>query len=526
MLPRIPDAGHDGFGGVTMKPSLRVLVVEDSEFDTQIMITLLRKGGYDITYHRVEDAEALRLALREQPWQLILADYNLPSFSAPAALEVLKESGLDLPFIIVSGGIGEDIAVASMKAGAHDYLMKGNLNRLAPAVERELREAANRASQREAKKAVIESELRYRLLWETCPDAVVLVDPDGCIRFANPAVKEVFGYTVEEVVGQQMGMLFPERLRSGPMVGFEQFFHGGNSRVRLHAVEASGRRKDGTEIPIEVSFGDMVLHDQPRLVGFIRDISERKRAERELRENQEQFRVARDIQQRLFPKSAPDVQGFDISGASFPAEATGGDYFDYLPMPNGRIGVVVGDVTGHGVGPALLMAETRAYLRVLAGRREDPGAILTEANSVLAEDVGSERFITLFLGCIDPATRSFTYASAGHPPGFILGTDGKIKATLKRTGIPLGMRPDNVFTNAPALVLEHGDIVLLLTDGIEEATSPDDSLFGMERILETVRANRENPAQAILQSLYEAARAFANRGPQLDDITAIVIKVL
>ena len=143
-----------------MKPSLRVLVVEDSEFDTQIMITLLRKGGYDITYHRVEDADALRAALKEQQWHLILADYNLPSFSAPAALEVLKETGLDLPFIIVSGGIGEDIAVASMKAGAHDYLMKGNLNRLAPAVDRELREASNRASQREAKKAARFTERR------------------------------------------------------------------------------------------------------------------------------------------------------------------------------------------------------------------------------------------------------------------------------------------------------------------------------------------------------------------------------
>ncbi len=508
-----------------MKPSLRVLVVEDSEFDTQIMITLLRKGGYDVTFHRVEDADSLRAALKEQQWHLILADYNLPSFSAPAALEVLKESGLDLPFIIVSGGIGEDIAVASMKAGAHDYLMKGNLNRLAPAVERELREAANRASQREAKKAVIESELRYRLLWETCPDAVVLVDPDGCVRFANPAVREVFGYTVEEVIGQQIGMLMPERLRSGPLAGFDKFLRGGNARVRLHAVETAGRRKDGTEIPIEVSFGDMVLHEQPRLVGFIRDISERKRAERELRENQEQFRVAREIQQRLFPKGAPECAGFDIAGASFPAEATGGDYFDYLPMPNGKVGVVVGDVTGHGVGPALLMAETRAYLRVLAGRRENPGEILTQANSVLAEDVGSERFITLFLGCIDPAARTFVYASAGHPPGFVLGVDGKVRATLKRTGIPLGMRPDNVFSTAPEIALASGDIVLLLTDGIEEASAPDDSLFGMERILETIRASRESSAQGILQALYEAVRLFSHRGPQLDDITAMVIKV-
>lgn len=509
-----------------MKISLRVLVVEDSEFDAQIMITLLRKGGYDVTSHRVENAEALRAALKEQEWHLILADYNLPSFSAPAALEVLKETGLDLPFIIVSGGIGEDIAVASMKAGAHDYLMKGNLHRLAPAVDRELREAANRASQREARKEMIESELRYRLLWETCPDAVVLVDPDGGIQFANPAVKDVFGYTVDEVSGRQLGMLLPERLRGGPLAGFERFLQTGQSCVRIRAVETVGRRKDGTEIPIEVSFSDMMLHGQPRLVGFIRNITERKRAERELQEHQEQFRVAREIQQRLFPKSAPECNGFDIAGASFPAEATGGDYFDYIPMPGGKVGVVVGDVTGHGVGPALLMAETRAYLRVLAAKWEDPGEILTRANRILAEDVGTERFITLFLGCIDSRTRTFTYASAGHPPGYVLDADGKIKATLKRTGVPLGMRPENVFSSAVAMTLVTGDLILLLTDGIEEATAPDDSLFGTERVIETVRAHRQAKAHDILQALYEAVRAFAGNGPQVDDITAIVLKVL
>ena len=508
-----------------MKTQLRVLIVEDSEFDAQVMVTLLRKGGYDVVSDRVEDAESLRQALQTQKWQLILADYNLPTFNAPAALEVLKESGLDLPFIIVSGGIGEDIAVASMKAGAHDYLMKGNLHRLAPAVARELREAANRASQREAKKAVIESETRYRLLWETCPDAVILMDTKGQIHFANPAVKGVFGYALDEIVGQHLGMLFPENLRSAPMAGFDRFLNAGTTKVNLRSVETTGLRKDGTQIPIEVSFSDMELQGERRFVCFIRDISARKLAERELRENQEQFRVAREIQQRLFPKSAPACSGFDVAGASFPAEATGGDYFDYLPMVGGRLGVVVGDVTGHGVGPALLMAETRAYLRVLADRRENVGDILTRANGILAEDVGSERFITLFLGRIDPVRREFVYASAGHPAGYILDANGVIKSMLKRTGIPLGMKPDTQFTSSPEIPLVTGDLILLLTDGIEETSAPDNALFGVERILDIVRTNQSKPAQKIVQALYEAARSFANQIPQEDDITAIVIKV-
>jgi PAS domain S-box-containing protein len=509
-----------------VKQSLRVLIVEDSEFDAQMIVSMLRKGGYDVTFLRVETAESMRAALADARWDFILADYNLPEFSAPNALKLVQQSGLDIPFVIVSGGIGEDIAVSAMKMGAHDYLMKGNLSRLVPAVERELRDAANRASQRNAERALQESELRYRLLWETSPDAVILMDPSGTIHFANPAVTTVFGYTPEEVVGKSVTSLQPVQLRGQFIGAVQRFLRSGMKRLNWRAVETLGHRRDGAEIPIEVSFSAMELGGELRFCAFIRDITERKRAERELRENKEQFRVARDIQQRLFPKAAPNLPGFEIGGASYPAEATGGDYFDYLPMLNGRLGIVLGDVTGHGVGPALLMAETRAYLRVLAGRREDVGEILTRANGVLAEDVGSERFVTLFLVRLDPQTKSLAYASAGHPPAHVLDSAGKLKKALPRTGIPLGMRPDTQYTSSGSLPLETGDVILLLTDGIEEALSANGDLFGSERALDVVRDHRAKPAQQIVDQLYQAVRAFSGNATQNDDITAVAIKVL
>jgi len=509
-----------------VKQSLRVLIVEDSEFDAQMIVSMLRKGGYDVSFQRVETAESMRAALADGRWDFILADYNLPEFSAPNALKLVQQSGLDIPFVIVSGGIGEDIAVSAMKMGAHDYLMKGNLSRLVPAVERELRDAANRASQRNAERALQESELRYRLLWETSPDAVILMDPSGTIHFANPAVTTVFGYTPEEVVGKSVTALQPVQLRGQFIGAVQRFLRSGMKRLNWRAVETLGHRRDGAEIPIEVSFSAMELGGELRFCAFIRDITERKRAERELRENKEQFRVARDIQQRLFPKAAPNLPSFEIGGASYPAEATGGDYFDYLPMLNGRLGIVLGDVTGHGVGPALLMAETRAYLRVLAGRREDVGEILTRANGVLAEDVGSERFVTLFLVRLDPQTKSLAYASAGHPPAHVLDSAGKVKQALPRTGIPLGMRPDTQYTSSPSLPLETGDIILLLTDGIEEALSPDGELFGSQRALDVVREHRAKSAQQIVDQLYQAVRTFSGTTTQNDDITAVAIKVL
>ena len=141
---------------------LRVLIVEDSEDDTLLLVNKLRKEGFDLQFERVETAEEMKSALDARQWDIILSDYSLPRFSGTKALEVLKLSGLDLPFIIVSGTIGEEVAVGAMRAGANDYVLKGNLKRLIPAIKRELIDAADRRTRREAEaeKARLEDELR------------------------------------------------------------------------------------------------------------------------------------------------------------------------------------------------------------------------------------------------------------------------------------------------------------------------------------------------------------------------------
>jgi PAS domain S-box-containing protein len=252
---------------------------------------------------------------------------------------------------------------------------------------------------------------------------------------------------------------------------------------------------------------------------------ERTQYEEERHRRAEEAGVAQRIQQKLFPATAPRLTGFDIGGMSYPAEATGGDYFDYVPMSDGGFTFAIGDVSGHSFGPALLMASTRAYLRALAQTRTDIGEILTLVNRVVTDDTQGENFITLLLAHLHPETQSLVYANAGHPTGYIFDSFGQEKVLLESTGFPLGVMPEEVFAAAPAIRLEAGDLVLLLTDGIVEAFSAGEEPFGRERLLEIVRANFDQSASTLVDTIYRAVRHFGQGRPQADDITAIVIKV-
>jgi len=251
-----------------------------------------------------------------------------------------------------------------------------------------------------------------------------------------------------------------------------------------------------------------------------------RRIEENLQTTLHEIETARKIQQHLFPKQAPACHGFEIYGASYPAAATGGDYFDYLPMTNGNLGIVIGDVTGHGLGPAMLMAATRAYLRAFTQMHSDVGCILTLANRVIANDFGEDRNITLLLGALDPQRRSFVYSSAGHETGYLLSHSGALKAEFFSTDLPLGIVADGEFSVAATVFLEPGDVLLLFTDGITDAWSANGGRFGHHRVLDVARANCKGHACDVVNGLFHAARQHSMAQEQLDDMTAVAVKSL
>jgi serine phosphatase RsbU (regulator of sigma subunit) len=239
----------------------------------------------------------------------------------------------------------------------------------------------------------------------------------------------------------------------------------------------------------------------------------------------DELRIARQIQQKLFPVAPLPLPGFDVGGASLPAEATGGDYFDYVPIRDGGLGILIGDVSGHGFGPALLMAQTRTYLRAFLLSHTDVREIIALVDTAVVDDSPDGRFMTLLFARLDPAAKSFQYVSAGHTTGYLLDRSGNVKTQIESTGMPLGVVPVWEFEAAPTLHLEPGDLLLLLTDGVVEAHDSDEQLFGPHRMLDVVRNHRDRPAREIVNTLFDSVRDFCWARAQFDDMTAVVVKV-
>ena len=229
------------------------------------------------------------------------------------------------------------------------------------------------------------------------------------------------------------------------------------------------------------------------------------------------MRYASAVQRKLYPTGAPTMPGLDIAAATFPALATCGDYYDFLPLPERTLGVVIGNVSGHGLGPALIMVETRLPELPRAGCTA-LGDVLTKTNATLYEDLDDERYVALILAKIDRRAPAL-YANAGHTSAYHLDGRGRVKLVMESTAAA-GVLPGVVYGLVENPPLEDGDIVVFLTDGITETEDPSGSAFGAEAALDVVRAHLDAPAQDLVRLLHEAARDFAHGAPQADDIAA------
>jgi HAMP domain-containing protein len=237
---------------------------------------------------------------------------------------------------------------------------------------------------------------------------------------------------------------------------------------------------------------------------------------------EEEMRLARAIQTRLLPAAPPESDRLELAGLSLPAREVGGDYYDYLQLPDGRIGLAVADVSGKGTPAALLMSAFRAALRSQDLGRLGPAETLGRINRFIHESVDPGKFITAFLALIDPSTGDLRYANAGHDAPIVIRADNSVEE-LTGGGLILGMLPQIVYDEAQAH-LEPADLLAVFTDGVTEARNEAGDFFGPERMVELLRRTKSGSCSSLLQQLVHEIEQFAGDGPQADDITVILAR--
>lgn len=379
---------------------------------------------------------------------------------------------------------------------------------------------------------------------ESLPEGVIVADLAGSYRIFNSAARQVLGVGPQDLhptdwtradgdalldgsIPDSVGPLPLDRaLRGEEIHGHEIFIrnsHVPNGRwIEASAgpwKDAAGTNRGAVILLHDIDEKKSARETNERLLAMV-EKAERLRS----RKQRAQVNAGRAIQQRLYPKEAPSVPGFDIVGAAYPADSLCGDYYDFFPMLGDGFGLTVADVCGHGIGPSILMAQARAYLRMLARSHVDVGEILRQLNEILTVEGSQREFVTQILVRLDPEARALVYANAGHPPGILVSGTGDARRELRPSGIPLGFFADRTFASSSSIPLETGDVLVLFTDGLTECPGADGEELGRPRVVELIQNHRHRCAAEILAALGEEVAGF-RAGPQVDDMTLIVAKV-
>ena len=351
---------------------------------------------------------------------------------------------------------------------------------------------------------------------DSAPVAMLVADPAGRIVVANRAACGLFGYPADRFVAMRIDELVPERVRAGHQALVDGFFRTMSPRIMgvgrdVLAVDAAGR-----EFPVEIGLSPVRTPAGDRVVAAVIDLTERRRREKE-------STLARLVQQALLPRIPVDVAGLEIAARSEPADATGGDFYDLFPFPDGRVGIVVGDASGHGFAAALVTATARSYLRALLRTEADLGTVLRTLNDLLVDDGLDGRFVTILCAVVDPVRRRLDYAGAGHA-GYLIDAAGGLKARLDRVGLPLGWEQGTDYA-LTTVDIDENDLLVLLSDGIEESIGLAGGLFGTDRVLELLGSRVGVPVPDLVDGLFDAVDAFRGPADPHDDATAILARI-
>jgi len=387
-------------------------------------------------------------------------------------------------------------------------------------------------AQKHYQDALIDSEKRTRLIIESALNAIVIMDAHGIIIDWNHHAEKMFGWSKQDAIGQRLEMLIiPPRFRKLHNQGLDHYLRSGEGPILKKLLEQTAVRRDGSEFPVELSVSPLKLGNSFIFSGFIHDITARKQTEKQIRQaeinlayTQSEMNIARRIQSSLFPSKAIKTADFEIQGFCLPADQVGGDYFDYFFRDEKNLDIVMADVSGHSIGPALFMVETRSAIRSQANWPGSPSKTLTILNDFLYQDLDTaDYFITLFYLQYNIDKKQLSFSNAGHPPPLLLKQEELQCTGLDAEGLILGVRK-NISFEEKSLVMESGDLIMLYTDGLTEAENPTGEFFGIAPVCQILHKHANHSPQVIIEIIIYELKQFCQSESFKDDVTLMIFK--
>jgi PAS domain S-box-containing protein len=386
--------------------------------------------------------------------------------------------------------------------------------------------AIRRRAERELQQAA-ERNLRLATIVDSSDDAIVGRTVDGIITSWNKGAEKIFGYSEGEVLGTSIAMLIPPEYRKEAFSLHEKI-KGGEHIEHFETVRTG---KNGERIFMSLSYSP-VKDEQGRVVAVSaigRDITEQKRAERLLLDHvrfERELEIAQEIQQSFLADCPQQLPGLLMACCCLPAAHVGGDYYDFFTPEADLVDLVIADITGHNLGAALLMTETRSVLHAKVGAGRSPGKLLAEVNDLLYDDLNrAELQISMFYVRLETETRTLLYANAGHTHPLLYHSRNGTLEELDGDGFLLGIEAE-LFFEEKSRNLENGDILLLYTDGVTEAENAQEEVFGVERLGKIVAEQAQRHPQAIIDAILAGLATFSGAKPCNDDVTMVAMKVI
>jgi phosphoserine phosphatase RsbU/P len=522
--------------------SHNILAVEDDQDSLANLRDILELDGYCVT-----GASTLKEITDRRPWSqfsVILLDRQLPDGLTDTILPQIHETAPHAAVIIITGHADLKGAIAAIRSGAADYLVKPiNPDLLRASIARALKMQAMEERTLQAERLVAIGDLL-----QTAPDAILRIDADGRIRLLNEEAERMFGYRAEELLGQRVEILVPEPYREAHVEHRRRFFEHPATRPMGTRLNLVLRRKDGSELPVDICIGHRRVNGEDYVIASVCDITERRRLEEELRlatvavEHayeciRRDVAAAAQLQRDLLPAQLPAATGIQFAWEYRPCAGLGGDGLNIFRLDDDHVGLYLLDVSGHGVAAALLSVtlarllspslSQSSLLRVpqpdgQGYRIAPPAEVVRQLNQWLLANPAGEQYFTFLYGILEVRTRCLRYVSAGHPPLLYAAANAE-PMLLRAPSYPIGCVADAEYEET-TLQMRPGGRLFLYSDGLTEATRPAGGQFGVTRLQRAIGAAKGEPIESCTQRLVREVLQWAGNEPQ-DDLLVLALDI-